>query len=195
MKPLMFRPWDPAPAGALEGRSPLASPSWPLLAWPLSGFRAGLAGARIRPERGAGGGRHVYIAVMLLEYIEVCLPASGENERTSVPSCIASGSCCRLLLREDSEQPLTEDLLVETQACLEELELETLGVNPLPELREREWDEVFMDLQHRHDTERWSYDTLVRRWLDKQGLPQQHRGTVKIRYARWRKEHRPLDST
>ena len=100
-----------------------------------------------------------------------------------------------LLQREGSEQPLTEDLLVETQACLEELELETLGVNPLPELREREWDEVFMDLQHRHDTERWSYDTLIRTWLDKQGLPQQHRGTVKIRYARWRKEHRPLDST
>ena len=101
----------------------------------------------------------------------------------------------RLLLREDSEQPLTEDLLAETEARLEELELETPGLKPLPELREREWDEVFMDLQHRHDTEAWGYDTLVRRWLDKQGLPQQHRGTVKIRYARWRKEHRPLDST
>ena len=101
----------------------------------------------------------------------------------------------RLLLREDSEQPLTEDLLAETEARLEELELETPGLKPLPELREREWDEVFMDLQHRHDTERWSYDTLIRTWLDKQGLPQQHRGTVKYRFARWRKEHRPLDST
>ena len=101
----------------------------------------------------------------------------------------------RLLLREDSEQPLTEDLLAETEARLEELELDTPGLKPLPELREREWDEVFMDLQHRHDTEAWGYDTLVRRWLDKQGLPQQHHGTVKMRYARWRKEHRPLDST
>ena len=101
----------------------------------------------------------------------------------------------RLLLREDFEQPLTEDLLAETEARLEELELERPGLNPLPELREREWDEVFMDLQHRYDTEDWGYDTLVRRWLDTRGLPQQHRGTVKIRFARWRKEHRPLDST
>ena len=101
----------------------------------------------------------------------------------------------RLLLREDFEQPLTEDLLAETQARLEELELETPGLKPLPELREREWDEVFVDLQHRHDTERWSYDTLIRTWLDKQGLPQQHRGTVKYRFARWRKEHRPPDGT
>ena len=101
----------------------------------------------------------------------------------------------RLLEVFPSKETLTEDLLAETQARLEELELETPGLKPLPELREREWDEVFMDLQHRHDTERWSYDTLIRTWLDKQGLPQQHRGTVKYRFARWRKEHRPLDST
>jgi hypothetical protein len=98
----------------------------------------------------------------------------------------------RLLEVFPSKETLTEDLLAEIEVRLEELEP---GLKPLPELREREWDEVFMDLQHRLDTEAWSYDTLIRRWLDKQGLPQQHRDTVKIRYARWRKEHRPLDGT
>ena len=93
----------------------------------------------------------------------------------------------RLLEVFPSKETLTEDLLAETQARLEELELETPGPKPLPERREREWDEVFMDLQHRYDTEDWGYDTLVRRWLDTQGLPQQHFPAVKIRFARWRR--------
>jgi hypothetical protein len=83
----------------------------------------------------------------------------------------ASNRSFRLLVEFfPSKETLTEDLLAEIDARLEELAPETPGLKPLPEMKAKEWDEIFEHLQHRYKTELWGYDTIVHRWLDEQGL-------------------------